>query len=55
MNVNYHGLIYYAYAYVVEHVDKKTDDPRQRNPMITTTNELLGWEQAIKLKAYMSL
>ena len=34
----------------IRHVDNTPDDPRQRKPVITKANELLGWEPRIKLR-----
>lgn len=34
----------------IRHVDNTPDDPRQRKPVITKANELLGWEPKIKLR-----
>lgn len=31
-------------------VENTPDDPRQRKPVITKANELLGWEPRIKLR-----
>nr|XP_043634919.1 UDP-glucuronic acid decarboxylase 5-like [Erigeron canadensis] len=34
----------------IQYVDNTPDDPRQRKPVITRANELLGWEPKIKLR-----
>lgn len=34
----------------IRRVDNTPDDPRQRKPVITKANELLGWEPKIKLR-----